>query len=588
MQARRTPSPSLPPPSSPPTAPHYLGEPTSPSDDREPVSPTWTAPSPSRTLGHSSPELPLLPSFSVLGNHPRTPSTAARRERTDTSYYTASWGSPYRHPPPTFDLGRQVSANFGSDDFDEEPSGLQFGLDHLLPSRLDLEADSPNRFNLEYLIPSLDRNVSPNRFTLEHLIRSRLPNLDPLTREERASGSTPRPSDSNPTSEEWVQRFLEERWNRETNDWRSNDSDTQGSADDQDIPFAPPPKRGHQARNKNKTLNQQDFWRHFSKDQKEALGKMMASKYAEAEPAGSQRQTSGSQTNGHSVSSEKSPIPTPSKASKPANETPTKMGNGDAAKLPNQELSTSRPASSTQASSFLAPPSAAPAHPRMRKKVIVKGKGCIISIPRDIPRGNPGYPPKPMNEETVNAKLRQLEQQGYDIRGFSTGGQETHNRAIWPTEADVRAERANSGSKFRVRVSKESEWKDYQNSLLEAKLAALGVSMGGEEDIALPLSRQTSSQQHPGTVFSPPLPTSSAGSARMARPGSIASIGFPYIPSPGHMSRQSIASPAAFGNPRANMHMHRHSTFGSPANFAQHGYSPSGTWMVAPHLLLLQ
>jgi hypothetical protein len=583
MQARRSSSPSLPLPSSPP-APQYLGEATSPSEDCEVVSPTWTAPSPSRTLGHSSPELPLLPSFSVLGNHPRTPSNAARRERTDTSYYTASWGSPYRHPPPSFNLGRQVSTNLSSDDSDEEPSGLQFGLGHLLPSRLDLEEESPNRFNLEHLIPSLDRNVSPNRFTLEHLIRSRLPNLDSLNREERASGSTPRPSDSNPTSEEWVQRFLEQRWNRETNDWRSNDSDTEGSAEDQSTTFVPPPKRGHRDRNTNKTLNQQDFWRHFSKDQKEALGKMMASKYADAEPAVPQRQTSGSgppsshQTNGHSESAEKTPMPTPPKATKPANETPTKTGSGDATKLSNQESSASKPVPNTQTSSFLAPPSAAPAHPRMRKKVIVKGKGCIISIPRDIPRGNPGYPPKPMSQEAVNAKLRQLEQQGYDIRGFSTGGQETHNRAIWPAEADMQAERANSGSKFTVRVSKESEWKDYQNSLLEAKLAALGVSIGGEEDIALPLSRQTSSQQHPGTVFSPPLPTSSAGSARMARPGSIATIGFPYGPSPGHMSRQSIASPAAFGNPRTNMHMHRHSTFGSPANFAQHGYSPSGTW----------
>ncbi|USP74408.1 uncharacterized protein yc1106_01682 [Curvularia clavata] len=557
----------------------YLGEATSPSEEREVVSPTWTAPSPSRTLGHSSPELPLLPSFSVLGNQPRTPSTAARRERTDTSYYTASWGSPYRHPPPSFNLGRQVSTNLDSDDFDEEPSGLQFGLGHLLPSRLDLEADSPNRFNLEHLIPSLDRNVSPNRFTLEHLIRSRLPNLDFLSREERASGSTPRPSDPNPTSAEWVQRFLEQRWNRETNDWRSNDSDTEGSAEDQEVSLAAPPKRGHRDRNTNKTLNQQDFWRHFSKDQKEALGKMMASKYADAEPAVPQRQTSGSgppQTNGNSASSEKTPIPTPSKATKPANETPTKSGNGDAAKPSSQVSSMSRP--NPQASSFLAPPSAAPAHPRMRKKVMVKGKGCIISIPRDIPRGNPGYPPKPMSQEAVNEKLRKLEQQGYDIRGFSTGGQETHNKAIWPAEADMQAERTNSGSKFRVRVSKESEWKDYQNSLLEAKLAALGVSLGGEEDIALPLSRQTSSQQHPGTVFSPPLPTSSAGSIRMARPGSIASIGFPYGPSPGHMSRQSIASPAAFANPRTSMHMHRHSTFGSPANFAQHGYSPSGTW----------
>ncbi|RAR10534.1 hypothetical protein DDE83_005038 [Stemphylium lycopersici] len=574
-------SPSLPPPSSPPSASQYFGEATPPPEAREPSSPTWTAPSPARTLGHSSPELPLLPSFSILGNNPRTPSNAARRERTDTSYYTASWGSPYRHPPPTFDPGRQVSANFGSDDFEEESSGLQFGLGHLLPSRLDLAEESPNRFNLEHLIPTLERNASPNRFTLEHLIRSRLPNLDSPTREERASGSTPRPSDSNPTSEEWVQRFLEQRWNRETNDWRSNDSDTEGSVKDQNISLAPPPKRGHRERHTNKTLNQQDFWRHFSKDQKEAFGKMMASKYAEPEVP--QRQMSGpgpsatQQTNGYSASNDKTPTPTPSKAAKPVDETPSRPVNNDAAKL-NKEAS-SRPAADTPASSFLAPPGAAPAHPpRMRKKVIVKGKGCIISIPRDIPRGNPGYPPKPMSEEAVNMKLRNLEQQGYDIRGFSTGGLETHNRAIWPSESDMQAERADAGSRFRVRVSKESEWKDYQNSLLEAKLAALGVSMGGEEDIPLPLSRQASSQQHPGTVFSPPLPTSSAGSARMARQGSIVTGGFPFGPSPGHMSRQSVASPAAFANPRTSMHMHRHSTFGSPANFAQHGYSPSGTW----------
>jgi hypothetical protein len=183
-----------------------------------------------------------------------------------------------------------------------------------------------------------------------------------------------------------------------------------------------------------------------------------------------------------------------------------------------------------------------------------------------------------MSEEAVNAKLQHFKQQGYDTRGFSTGGLESHNRPIWPLEADVLAERAEAGSRYKVRVSKESEWKDYQNSLLEAKLAALGVSVGGEEDVPLPMSRQTSSQHHPGQVFSPPLPTSSAGSLRMARQGSIVSNQFPFGPSPGHMSRQSIASPAAFGNQRPSMHMHRHSTFGSPANFAQHTISPSGTW----------
>lgn len=599
MQARRSISSSQHPPSSPPPfAPGHFGEATTPPEAREAVSPTWTAPSPARTLGHSSPELPSLPSFSVLGNNPRTPSNAARHDRTDTSYYTASWGSPYRHPPPVFNPSRQVSTNFGSDDFEEEASGLQFGLGHLLPSRLDLQEESPNQFNLEHLIPRLERNASPNRFTLEHLIRSRLPNLVTPTKEARASGTTPRASDTNPTSQEWVERFLEERWNRETNDWRDNNSDTEGSGGESDLPIAPPPKRGHKQRNNNKTLNQQDFWRHFSKEEKEAVGKMMASKYADPEPS-PVRQNSASgpstaqQMNGHSAQSEKTPVPTPTKATKPADETPSKLASNDAFQA-SQDLSKNKPLPDPPSNSFLAPPGAAPAQPRMRKKVIVKGKGCIISIPRDIPRGNPGFPPKPMSAEAVNAKLRQLEQQGYDTRGFSTGGLETHNRAIWPAEADVQAERNNAGSRYTVRVSKESEWKDYQNSLLEAKLAALGVSTGGEEDVPLPLSRQASSQQHPGQVFSPPIPTSSAGSLRMARHGSIAGGAFPFGPSPGHMSRQSVASPAfghmsrqsvaspAFAGPRPGMHMHRHSTFGSPANFVpSHGYSPSGTWSPA-------
>jgi hypothetical protein len=373
---------------------------------------------------------------------------------------------------------------------------------------------------------------------------------------------------------------LEGRWNRETNDWRSNNSDTEGSVEEKEIAIAPPPKRGHNNRNTNKTLNQQDFWRHFSRDEKEAIGKMMASKYADPDPVSNTRNALGAgpsftqQTNKFNAPADKTPVPTPSKASKPVEETPSKPAETEI--KPNEEISSQR-ALHTPSKSLLVPPGATPTQtPRMRKKIIVKGKGCIISIPRDIPRGNPGYPPKPMSAEAVNAKLQQLERQGYDTRGFSTGSLAPHNRAIWPAEADVRIERVETGHRYKVRVAKVQEWKDYENSLVEAKLAALGVSMGGEEDIPLPMSRQTS-QQHPGQVFSPPLPTSSAGSLRMGRQGSIAG-NFPFGPSPGHMSRQSIASPAGFVAQRPSMHMHRHSTFGSPANFAQHGYSPSGTW----------
>jgi hypothetical protein len=586
MQARRSSSPSLSPPSSPPSAFQHFGEANSP---REAVSPTqtlWTAPSPARTLGHSSPELPPLPSFSALGNNPRTPSNTARHERTDTSYYTASWGSPYRHPPPVFNSQRQVSTNFGSDDLEGESSILQFGLDHLLPSRLDIEEESPNRFNLDHLIPSLQRDASPNQFTLEHLIRSRLPNLETPTKDAHPVAITPRATDSNPTSAEWVEKFLEERWNREANDWRSDNSAETDKESIQDHVFdlPPPPKRGHKTRNTNKTLNQQDFWRHFSKDQKEALGKMMASKYAVSEGASHSRQASGTGPSGKQASigkfgqTEQSPISPKiftSAAFKTADATNAKTTEIDADK-PSQVIDKPLPATPSK-NPAPTEPVRGPA-PRVRKKVLVKGKGCIISIPRDIPRGTPGYPPKPLSADAVNAKLRQFEQEGYNTRGFSTGGLESHNRAIWPGEEDVQTERASAGSQYRVRISKKAEWEQYVASLLEAKLAALGVSVGGEENIPLPMSRSASGQQHPGPIFSPPLPTSSAGSHRMARHGSIVSGPFPHGPSPGHMSRQSMASPGAFANARPSMHMHRHSTFGTPANFAQHGISPSGTW----------
>jgi hypothetical protein len=589
MQARRSASPSLSPPSSPPFAGQQFGEANSPREALSPAQTLWTAPSPTRTLGHSSPELPPLPSFSALGNNPRTPSTAARNERTDTSYYTASWGSPYRHPPPVQNSQRQVSTNFGSDDFEEGDSSiLQFGLGHLLPSRLEIEEESPNRFNLEHLIPRLDQNASPVQFTLEHLIRSRVPIPETPTKDLHHPATTPRASDSNPTSAEWVQQFLERRWNREANDWKSDNSaeTDKESAEEQEISLVPPPKRGHKARSTNKTLNQQDFWRHFSKDQKDAIGKMMASKYAMPDATSHSRQASGTGPSEKSTTNRlggevDKPVSSPTtlqsaEGSKASEVTPSRPTGPPATQL--NQASVDKPLPSTP-TKHLAPPEPvrAPSQ-RVRKKIMVKGKGCIISIPRDIPRGTPGYPPKPLSAEAVDAKLRKLEQEGYDTRGFSTGGLQPHNRAIWPVEAEVQAERANAGSQYRVRISKKAEWEQYVASLLEAKLAALGVSQGGEEDIPLPLSRSASSQQHPGQMFSPPLPTSSAGSHRMARQGSIVSGSFPFGPSPGHMSRQSIASPGAFANPRTSMHMHRHSTFGSPASFAHHAISPSGTW----------
>jgi hypothetical protein len=559
MQARRASSASQLPPSSPPVALPSAPEAESPAQS------LWTAPSPTQTLGHSSPELPPLPSFSALESVQRTPSTVARQDRTDSSYYTASWGSPYRNPPPTYNPQRLRSTQFGSDDFDDDSSNLQFGLEHLLPPTL-VEGDSPNRFNLEHLIPRLEHDQSPSQFNLEHLIPSRLPanldaSLETPTRPQFFAGATPRAAEANVvgSTEKWVRQYLEDHWNPEANDWLSDSTaEDESESKPENSQRAVLPAKKHRS---NKTLNQLDFWSLFSKDQKEELGKMMASRYANPDAAAPHsRQGSGT--------SLRSPQDRNAPADRPAS---LKEAVTPASPKPSIE---------TPSKSSLAPPAQPVATPRVRKKIMVKGKGCVISIARDIPRGTPGYPPKPMSPRAVQEKIERFEREGYDTRGFGQradtdipgGLPESQNRAIWPSDEYLRTERASAP---KVRLYNKADWDAYVNHLLEAKLAALGVGIGGEDDTPSPMSRQ-GSVQHPGMPFSPPLPTPSVGSHR-GRQGSIANVSFPLGPSPGHMSRQSIASPGAFVNPRMSMHMHRHSTF-SPASFLQQTASPTGAW----------
>ncbi|KAF2746417.1 hypothetical protein M011DRAFT_468513 [Sporormia fimetaria CBS 119925] len=556
-QARRSSTTTPPLPSSPPSAFVSAGKQEESSEARGVPSPAqslWSAPSPTQTLGYSSPELPPLAPFSGLQSFPRSPSTLADHERRESaSYFTASWGSPYRHPPPSLNRNR-IASNSDSDDLDDDSSSVQFGLEHLLPRPLE-DDGSPGRFTLDHLLPQpLEQEGSPNQFNLEHLIPSRLLGLETPTRDIFSTQTTSQSNTRGPQNTEWVRQFLDGRWNKAKNDWLT-DTSSSGESKTADAPgkqLGLPAKRvkkkTHKARRDNKTLNQKDFWSHFSKRQIEQLGKMMASRFApEAPSAPARKASNGSLRSATAQSDTTAGAPEPSRH--PV--TPNK---------------------------FLAPPEPATT-PRPRKKVMVKGKGCVISLPRDIPRGAPGYPPKPMSPQAVEAKLRQFEQDGFEVRRI--GGQDAlvtppQNRPIWPDEADILADRSGS---FRVRVPNKADWDAYVEQLVEAKLAALGVNLGEEEEAPLSAPASAQALQHPGLPFSPPLPSSSAGSHRL-RQGSIAGP-FPMGPSPGHVSRQSMASPMTiFPNQRASMHMHRHSTF-SPASFLQQSASPTGAWSPA-------
>ncbi|KAF2496159.1 hypothetical protein BU16DRAFT_560993 [Lophium mytilinum] len=593
VEARRTTTSSPALPSSPPTAFQHEGEASPLTEARSVPSPAqtlWTAHSPTQTLGHSSPELPPLPSLASLGGVPRTPSTIARHEATDSTYYTASWGSPYQRPPPGFNISSALRDHLAPDSDDlEDASSLQFGLEHLLPSHLNEENSSDPQFGLEHLLPSpLTEDASPNQFGLEHLLPSRLPSNSVLTPTRptfspisEVPEATPRPSGisfgdtlpeqllSDPTGV-WVRQFLSGGWNNDKADWWTDESSHNESGvkkdekQDKTEGQVKQKKKGHKSRKSNLTLKQQDFWAHFSKEQKEHFGRMMASKYAD--PVHSRKGSENSQLS--------QPLRSP--ASDKALPPPPRSDAALSPKLP------SEPEHAIPKEAPVRPPSA----PRPRKRLPWKGKACWIGLPADLPRGKPGQPPMPLSSQEVAARMESFERAGYNTNGFDhfkeresvvgpTGLAQA--RGVYPEPSDYQEER--SSGTFRVRIPNKAEWEAYENYLMEQKLAALGVSMGGEEEEVSPAMSRKASSQYPALPFSPPLPTSSAGSQRLGQNGSVISGTFPHGPSPahGHASTRSIASPISpFGNQRPGMHMHRHSTFTTPANFGQSQPTPPG------------
>jgi hypothetical protein len=224
---------------------------------------------------------------------------------------------------------------------------------------------------------------------------------------------------------------------------------------------------------------------------------------------------------------------------------------------------------------------------RNKKRVLYKGKTCWICLPNDPPRGVEGYAPMPLSSAELKERLHQFEKLGYNVRGFdhwtgpedvASSSQHAQNRAIYPDEADQLKERHSQS--YRVRIPNQADWEAYVNFLTEQKLKALGVDLGGKPE-ETPLSRSSSQlSPHP---FSPPIPTSSAGSQR---PGTTGLFPGGFVPgSSNHTSTRSIASPiSSLGNPRASLHMHRQSMFVSPPNGPQHAISPVGftSWSPQP------
>jgi hypothetical protein len=250
-----------------------------------------------------------------------------------------------------------------------------------------------------------------------------------------------------------------------------------------------------------------------------------------------------------------------------------------------------------------------PINPRLKKKVPWKaGKNILVLLPMDEGRGQRGKAPKPMKQQEVEAMHRDWEQLGYNVKGFNLGfvdessaEGEGQSRAVWPDNTDTLHER--SLRNFRVSIPDRRQWDAYVKELSEAKLRALGVSFGDEDPVptispaASNMSRQTS-MQYPALPFSPPIPTSSAGSSRATHHHGSKSVFSPMMMSGAGLSTSqssivgSIASPASMHaqsfakyNPRASMSMASgEHPFGSPFQYA-HQASP-GMW--SPQSMIYQ
>ncbi|KAL8387360.1 hypothetical protein RB595_009961 [Gaeumannomyces hyphopodioides] len=235
--------------------------------------------------------------------------------------------------------------------------------------------------------------------------------------------------------------------------------------------------------------------------------------------------------------------------------------------------------------------------PRLKKKVPWKGKNILILLPRDDDRGKAGHAPMPLTQDDVSGIMHDWEKLGYNTRPFeleptnqfAEAGNYSQSRREWPTWDDIASERQKRS--YKVTLPDLNAWKSYVEELQEAKLRALGVTLGGDEappPSLSPLSRQPSVTHYPPLPFSSPLGTPSAASngqfpfpAQFVSSGNqspnISGVASPVsfngkfnprqsisIPAGAFQMSQGLPSPHAF-SPQAMMFHHGHARGGSPS-----------------------
>lgn len=485
----------------------------------------WTAPSQSQALNFPSPRLPSLPKISEPLNYSLGSLSPAPHHRSDSStYYTALWGSPAS--PEVLQGKHYHQQSFSIATVDGSPSpqvrSNAFQGTTVPHGRRIASGTKEKHIGL----------FGPQR-------KSAVGVASPLGQRHSRHGFT----------EDWLKTGLTGPIRTERVHWWSDESD---NSDKQSLTPSPttacPYPRGRQLQldcgtTQTRLLSitqerpirvfggneaektSQDFSRLRFKQRDHSAIMQDLRGLLESQPVGGspatmldplsvERQPSQDRMSNGAVQIAEKPLPPPPQFDRTVSEAP----------LPT-------PVNSSTA--------AQPSFQRARKRVVWRGKACIIALPAGDEHWDRNSHKKFLTPQEVKDRLETWESQGYQTEGFKLSSKfESHvpcssdgqSRAIYPGPEDEQLERKDRG--FRVSIPDRHEWEGYVKDLKEDKLRALGVSFAEDESSkrdspALSLMSRHASSQSSAMPISPSVATSSTVSTHNSQLLNRFSVPFP-------------------------------------------------------------
>ncbi|MCJ1332145.1 hypothetical protein MMC10_008837 [Thelotrema lepadinum] len=441
--------------------------------------------SPSRS---SSPNLPPLPRLSKSVLLPSAQISSPTQQKSDSTYYTALWGSPY-------DLPSSSRASPGNKASRRRNSVLTTD-------------GSPLRKASSVARDSGYQDPRPGRFF------RRSNTTDQFSSSSfRDSGRTPVSQRAYDLTGDWIRNYKQERIEKRT--WLSDESDDSGGSSEsesdspneglkkEDVEFDPKTPRASQLNRQalkikpanltgnsiqktrrthlsSETLTQQDFdslLKGKPERSDNQATKMLSAMMSGIMPKQDRRSDSISEK----------PLPA-APLNRTASDSPVITMQGASADRPNLPK---RPSISSMASFQ---------HPK--RKFVWRGKNTTVAMPLDVSRGADGMPKLPLQPDEVTARMRRWEDEGFSNRGFDLGdnssGVASMSREVYPDTSEYHSEV--QSRQFRVRIPNRKAFDDLIKERNEEILRALGVTKSDEPvaevspGVSASMSRQASSQ----------------------------------------------------------------------------------------------